>query len=234
LPRITSGFFADFSRSTGALDGVGGGDLLGRRVDDLDQRLLAGFLVHALREQLGRQVQVDAARAAGDGGADGARDAHADVLGVQHAEGGLAQGLGDGQLVHLLVVALLQVDDLALAGARDQDHGEAVGGGVRQRGEAVQEAGRGHREADAGLAVMKAGGCGGIAGVLLVAEGDHLHAVGLRDAQEVGDRDAGQGEDRVDVVQLQRVDDEVEAIGRFAILRFGAHGRGSSDGVREW
>jgi hypothetical protein len=46
-----------------------------------------------------------------------------------------------------------------------------------------------------------------------VAEGDDLHALALRLAQEVGDRDAGQGEDRVDVVELQRVDDEVEAVG---------------------
>jgi hypothetical protein len=100
-----------------------------------------------------------------------------------------------------------------------QDHREAVGGGVGQRGQAVQEAGRRHREADAGLCGQEAGGRGGVAGVLLVAEGDDLHALGLRHAQEVRDRDAGQGEDRVDVVQLQRIDDEVEAVGRFAILR---------------
>ena len=45
--------------------------------------------VHRLREELRRQVEVHAARAARDRGADGARDADADVLGVQHAEGGL-------------------------------------------------------------------------------------------------------------------------------------------------
>src|SRR5665647_402726 len=54
---------------------------------------------------------------------------------VLHAEGGLAQRLGDGQLVHLLVVTLLQVDDLALAGAADEDHRETIGGGVGQCGQ---------------------------------------------------------------------------------------------------
>ena len=74
---------------------------------------MPGFCVHGLGEELRRQIEVDAARPAGDGGADGTRDSYANVLGVQHAERRLAQGLGDGELVHLFVVALLQVDDLA-------------------------------------------------------------------------------------------------------------------------
>jgi hypothetical protein len=134
-----------------ALHGVRRGDLARRRVDDLDQRLLAGGGVHGLREQFGRKVQVHAAGTAGQRRADGAGDAHADVLGVEHAEGRLAQRLGNRELVHFLVVALLQIDDLALARAADQDHREAVGRGVGQCRQAVQKAGRRHRHADAGL-----------------------------------------------------------------------------------
>ena len=208
-----------------ALHRVGRGDLPRRRIDHLDQRGRAGRGVHGLREQLGRQVQVDAARAAGHRGADGARDAHADVLGMQHAEGRLAQRLGDGQLVHLFVVALLQVDDLALGRAADQDHREAVGGGVGQRRQAVQEAGRRHRQADAGLAGHEAGDGRGVAGVLLVAEGDDAHAFALRLARQVGDRDAGQAVDRGDAVELERIDDEVETVGHRRLFGGGRYGR---------
>ena len=63
-----------------------------------------------------------------------------------------------------------------------------------------------------GFLRQEAGDRGGVAGVLLVAERDHAHAFGLRHAAEVGDRDAGQAEDRVDAVELERVDDEVEAV----------------------
>ena len=96
---------------------AGAGNLRRRRIDHLDQRLLPGLRVHHLTEQLGRQIEIDAARTPGDGGADRARDADADVGGMQHAERRLAERLGDGELVHLLVVALLQVDDLALGRA---------------------------------------------------------------------------------------------------------------------
>ena len=125
----------------------------------------------------------------------------------------LRMRLRDRELVHLLVVALLQVDDLALARAADEDHREAVGRRVGERRQAVQEARRGHGEADARLLRHEAGDRGGIAGVLLVAERDHAHAGGLQLAREVGDRDAGQAEDRVDAVQLERLDDELEAVG---------------------
>ena len=47
-----------------ALDGVGRGDLRGRCVDHLHQRLLALLGVDHLAEQLGRQVEIDAARTA--------------------------------------------------------------------------------------------------------------------------------------------------------------------------
>src|SRR4051794_18554795 len=108
---------------------------------------------------------------------------------MQHAEGRLAERLGDGQLIHLLVIALLQVDDLALGRAADQDHWEAVGGGVGERSEAVEKAGRGYREADAGLLREKAGNRGRVAGVLLMPERDYAHACGLRHAAQISNRD---------------------------------------------
>ena len=211
-------------------------DLARRGVHHLDQRILPGRGVDALGEKFRRQVEVDASGAPRHGGADGARNADADVLGVQHAERGLRDRPGDGELVHLLVVALLQVDDLALARAADEDHREAVDGGVRERVEAVEEAGRGNRQADAGLLREEAGDRGGVAGVLLVAERQHPQAGGLRAAGQVGDRNARQAVDRVEAVQLERVDDELKAVGRLRLrhvlgsgdLRFGGAHPGNS------
>ena len=131
---------------------------------------------------------------------------------MQHAEGRLAQRLGDGELIHLLVVALLQIDDLALGRARDQDHREAVGRGVGERGQAIEKAGRRHRQADAGFLGQEAGDRGGIAGVLLVAERDDADARGLRHAAEIRDRNAGHAVDRVEAVELERIDDEMKAV----------------------
>ena len=150
--------------------------------DDLDQRLLALLRVDRLAEALRGEVEIDAARTARHGRADGAGDADADVARVQHAERRLAERLGDRELVHLLVVALLEVDDLALGRARDQDHREAVGRGVRERGQAVEEARRRHREADARLLREKPGDGRRVARVLLVPERDHPHALGLGQA----------------------------------------------------
>ena len=203
-----------------ALDRVRRGNLRRRRVDDLDQRLRAGGGIHHLPEQLGRQIEIDAAGTARHRGADRTRHADADVGGVQHAERRLAERLGDRELIHLLVVALLQVDDLALGRARDQDHREAVGGGVGERREPVEEAGRRHRQADAGLLREEAGDRGGVAGVLLVAEREHADALGLRHAPEIRDRDAGHAIDRGEAVELERLDDEMKAIRQFT-LRLG-------------
>ena len=196
-----------------ALHGVRRRDLARRRIDHLDQRILPRFRVDGLREQLGRQVEIDAARTAGESSADRPRHAHADVLGVQDPERGLGVRPGDGELVHLLVVALLQVDDLALARAADEDHRKAVGGGIGERRQSIQKAGGGHGEADAGLLRHEAGDGSGIPGVLLMAEGDHAQPGALQLAREVGNRDAGQTEDRVDAVQLEGIDDQLKAVG---------------------
>ena len=180
---------------------------------------MAGLGVHHLAEQLGRQVEIDAAGTARHRGADRASNADADVRRMQDAERRLGERLRHRELVHLLVVALLQVDDLALGGARDQDHREAVGGGVGERGQAVEKAGRRHGEADAGLLGEKARDRCGIARVLLVAERDHPDAGALRHAAEVGDRNAGHAIDGGEPVELERVDDEMEAVGQFALGR---------------
>ena len=97
-----------------ALDGGRRGDLGGSGIDHFDQRSGAGFRVHHLSEQLCRQVEIDAAGTARHCGADRARKADADILGVQHAERRLAERFCDRKLVHFFIVALLQVDDLAL------------------------------------------------------------------------------------------------------------------------
>src|SRR5207302_740902 len=123
-----------------ALHGVRRRDLARRRIDHPDQRLPSCFRVDRLRKQLGRQVEIDAARTTGESSADRPRHAHADVLGVQDAERGLGVRPGDCELVHLLVVALLQVDDLALARAADEDHREAIGGGVGERRQSIEKA----------------------------------------------------------------------------------------------
>ena len=218
----TLGALQDIER---ALDRGRSGNLGRCRVDDLDERLGSGLRVHHLREQLGRQIEIDAARTAGNGRADRARHADADVCGMQHAEGRLAQRLGDRQLVHLLVIALLQVDDLTLGRAADQNHRKAVGGGIGERAQTVEKAGSRHREADAGLLRQEAGDRRCVAGVLLMPERDDADAGGLGHAAEVRDRDAGHPVDRVDPVELERIDDEVKAIRQLS-LRFGRRGFG--------
>src|SRR6185369_13715611 len=111
--------------------------------------------------------------------------------------------LGDRELVHLLVVALLQIDDLALARAADEDHREAVGRGVGERRQSVEKAGGRHRQADARLLRHEAGDGSGIPGILLMTEGDDAQARRLHSAREVGDRYAGKTKDRLNAVQLE-------------------------------
>ena len=209
--------FGAFQHIERALDRIGRRNLRRRRVDHFHQRFLPGLRVHHLTEKFCGQIEIDAARTARHRGADRARKTDADVGGVQHAERRLAQRLGDGELIHLFIVALLQVDDLALGRAGDQDHRKAVGGGVGERGQAVEKAGRRHRETDAGLFGQVTGDRRRIAGVLLVAERDDADAGGLRHAAEVRDRNAGHAVDRGEAVELERIDDEVEAIGLLAL-----------------
>jgi hypothetical protein len=200
-----------------ALDRIRGRDLRRRGVDHLDQRFLACVGIHHLTEQLGRQIEIDAAGTTGHCGADRAGEADTDVGRMQHAERGLTQRLGDRELIHFLVVALLQVDDLALGRAGDQDHREAVGGGMGQRRKAVEEAGCRHGQTDARLLGEIAGDRCGIAGGLFVAERQHPDPLGLRHAAEVGNRNARHAIDRVEAIELECIDDQMEAIGQFLL-----------------
>ena len=103
----------------------------------------------------------------------------------------------------------------ALAGPGDLHHREAVRRRVRQRDQAVEEA----RAPDTvrhtpGLLREEPGGRGRVAGVAFVAEADVADARRLREARQVGDRDADHPVDGLYVVELERVDDQVAAIGQ--------------------
>ena len=45
----------------------------------------------------------------------------------------------------------------------------------------------------------------------------HANACGLRHAAEIGDRNAGHAVDGVDAVELERIDDEMEAVGQLPL-----------------
>src|SRR5262249_48665061 len=94
---------------------------------------------------------------------------------------------------------------------------ETVGCGMRKRGQAVQKARCGNCQADAGLPGQKAGNRRGIACVLLVAERQHADAGGLRHPTEISDRNAGNAVNRVDAVELERIDDKVKTVSQFLI-----------------
>ena len=184
-----------------------------RRVDDLDQRLLRALHVERGAQHLGRQVEIDPARAPRHGGADRPRDADADVLRAVDAVGRLGKGPGGGELIHLLVIALLQIDDRAVARPADEDHRETVGRGVGQRDEAVHEAGGRNGHADPRLLRQIPGDRRRVPGRLLVPKTDVPNPLVLRQPQEIGDRDAGHPIDRIDPVQLQRLHHQVKAVG---------------------
>ena len=139
---MISGRLALFRRSSARVTAAGAGIWAGAGSMTLTSDFGSGLRVDHLREQFARQIEIDAARTTGNRCADRARHADADVRGMQHAERRLAERLGNRQLVHLFVVALLQVDDLALGRAADQDHRKAVGRRIGQRRQAVEEAGR--------------------------------------------------------------------------------------------
>src|SRR3546814_7453902 len=79
-----------------------------------------------------------------------------------------------------------------------------------QRGQAVEEARRRHREADTRLLRQESGNRRRVAGALLVPEREDPQALALHETAKVGDRNAGHAIDRVDAVELQGVDDEVK------------------------
>ncbi len=239
--RVCRALPENHQRTFGALqkiqrprDGLGRRNLSGLGIDHLDERPGASIRVDRLREQFAWQVEIDAAWTTGHGSADGACHADADVGGVQHAERRLAEWPGNRQLVHLFVVALLQIHDLALGRTADQDHRKAVRRGIGQCRQTVEEAGRRHGEADAGLLREEAGDRRGVAGVLLVPERDDAYAGGLREAAEVGDRDAGHPVDGLDAVKRERLDDEMEAVGQLPLGTVVVRGIRGISGMSVW
>ena len=131
---------------------------------------------------------------------------------MQHPKGRFAQRLGNRQLVHLFVIALLQIDNLALAGAADQNHRKAIGGGIGQRRQAIQKARGRHSKANTRLLRQKARRRRGIARMLLVAERNHPHTLRLRHARQIGDRDARQAKDGVNAIELERINNQMETV----------------------
>ncbi len=185
--------------------------------------LLAGLGVERRAEHLGGQVEIDATGSTRHRGADRPREADADILWAVDAIGRLAMRPGDRKLVHLLVIALLQIDDRAVGRTADEDHREAIGRRVGQPDHPVEEARRRHRHADAGLGGEVAGDRRGVGGLLLMPKAEIADALVLREPQQVGDRDAGDAENRIDAVQLQRLHHKMEAIGHIALLLRFAH-----------
>ncbi len=68
----------------------------------------------------------------------------------RHSGRGTRKRACRGRLVEFLVVALLEVDDRAVARSADLDHWKTVDGRVRERHQPVEEARRRHCQADAG------------------------------------------------------------------------------------
>jgi hypothetical protein len=63
-----------------------------------------------------------------------------------------------------------------------------------------------------GLFRQEARDCRGIADILFVPEQDDTNAFGLCHTAEVNDRDARHTVDRLDAVELERIDDEMKTI----------------------
>jgi len=101
---------------------------------------------------------------------------------------------------------------MALAGAGDLHHREAVGGGIGQRHKPVEEAWSRNRQADAGLLGEESGRSRRVAGVAFVAEADVTDARRLREAGQVGDRNPHHPIDGVHIVELQRVDNQMDPV----------------------
>src|SRR5262245_4636319 len=206
-----------FQDIEGAFDRFRSWNLRRRGIDHLYERLLSGLGIHHLTEQLGRQIQIDTARTSGNSCADRARKPDADVLRMEHAEGRLAKGLGDRELVDLLVVAVVQVDDLTIGGARHKDYGEAIGGGVGERSQTVKKPGSRNGKTNARLLGEEAGDRRCIARVLLMAKRNDAYAGSLRHAAEVGHRNAWHAVNRIQAVELESIDDEVKAVGEILL-----------------
>lgn len=104
----------------------------------------------------------------------------------------LREGFDSFDLIELLEVATADVR--LVAGARDHDHRPNVGHGIGKAREAVDAAWTGYGEKNTGAAGEVAEGGSGIAGGLLVVEGDEANAKGNGTVGEGGDGDANHAE----------------------------------------
>jgi len=231
LPRMIRGRLALFSTSSGArFDGCGAPEICaGRRVDHLDQRV--SFRPSAsitCPEQLGRQIEIDAARAARDGGRGSRRrQANADIggraaRGTPPCTAVLQSRAGPSPRSPPCCRSTISRSDEP----RDQDHRKTVGGGVRQSaGQAVEEAGEPITvRADAGFSWSESR--------RLTPHNRRSARGGTRLTRmpgcpapmraEVRDRDAGHAVDGVETVKPECIDDQIKAIGLLAL--FGCDG----------
>lgn len=139
-----------------------------------------------LVQDVGGEIEVGWAGSTREGPIEDLGDAAGDLGDVCGLGGELGEGLHGGDLVELLEVSAAGVP--LVGGAGDHDGGPGVGGGVGEACEAVDAAGAGDGEEDAGAAGEVAVGGGGVPGGLLVVEGD--------EADSEGDGAVGEGSHR--------------------------------------
>jgi hypothetical protein len=139
-------------------------------------------------QDVGGDVEVAPAGAVGYGSGEGLEHEARDVAYGGGLDGKLDEGLGCGDLIELLEVAPAGVG--LVAGAGDHEERPGVGGGVGEAREAVDATGPGDGEEEARGAGEEAVGGGGVAGGLLVPEGEEADPRGRGTGGEGGDGDA--------------------------------------------
>jgi hypothetical protein len=196
----------------GALDRLRSRRLPRCCVDHANKRSGCGLGIESGSQDVTWKIQVHAARASGHGGADGARQADADVFGPIDPVRCLCVRLGRVHLVELLILALLKVDGRPLARSADLDHGKPIRGGGRQGHHSVEKPWSRDGEADARFLRQITADRGRVAGRLLVAEADVANAFGLSQPRQVGYRDSDHTIDGVEAVELHGLDYEVKPV----------------------
>ena len=140
LPRMMSGRWALASKSSARLIDSGSGICRGAGSTTRTSDWAAASVSRVAAKDFGRQIEVDATRPPRHRRMDCARDSNADIFGLADAERRLGVGLRRVHLIEFFVVALLEIDDLAVARPADLDHRKTVGGRVGQRHHTVQKA----------------------------------------------------------------------------------------------
>ena len=115
---------------------------------------------------------------------------------------------------------------MPLAGSRDLHHRKAIRRRIGQRNEPVEEARRRHGQADAWRLRQESGRGRRVPGIAFVPETDVADAFCLRDAGHVGDRDADYPVDGSDVIEFERLDDQVVSVGQLGLRLIHGHGAG--------